>query len=501
MTMLGFEPQSARTNPFSQHGHFTTPGFEGPSVRSGHIYRSSSNTPSGFVLSGSTRLFGGASADLAMGISGGLLPFNPSLGGSLSGPVCPIGTVCCEYDPESRKCIGGCCSTATACCPDGKPGSGDQCKNLAADSANCGKCGHACSAGQMCCGGQCCTPSNCCNNQCVDTSSNPQHCGTCANSCGGGVCAGGKCVGCPTGLSNCSNTCVNLQTDTRNCGNCGHVCTGGWTCQQGTCSCSQGQTVFNGCCITNAGNLSLSSNSNYLFSNSCNPILGLTVSLQVTQDLNAAQGFSFQLNAYNPAGPSTSWMQYVIMMNGTGFAARIEYWDGQCSLANPGSINCITFPPNTCIGPVCWTSNPASIPGINVSQANIVPAGYTLQIQLSIPGGDASVVGAQFTIFDNMGNSYPLFLPVDPNFFFPIVAFQADLVGYDNGNPTTFQSGAGNIIYETPNQLCVEGGLPEMCAHSSGVGFTTAETSNITYGAMGSAGCCGSRIDQSFKFT
>ena len=34
-----------------------------------------------------------------------------------------------------------------------------------------------------------------------------------------------------------------------------------------------------------------------------------------------------QLNAYNPAGPTTSWMQYVFLVSGNAINFQVQYWD------------------------------------------------------------------------------------------------------------------------------------------------------------------------------
>jgi len=45
---------------------------------------------------------------------------------------------------------------------------------------------------------------------------------------------------CSSGQLECSGTCINVQTDSQNCGACGKTCGSGSTCQNGTCSCTNG---------------------------------------------------------------------------------------------------------------------------------------------------------------------------------------------------------------------------------------------------------------------
>jgi hypothetical protein len=93
--------------------------------------------------------------------------------------------------------------------------------------------------GQVCDKGACkaaCDPGLAqCGNSCVDLSSNKQHCGLCASSCGGNlVCVSGACA-CPPGFTDCAGSCVDLQVDDGNCGACGTSCQGGKLCVDGAC--------------------------------------------------------------------------------------------------------------------------------------------------------------------------------------------------------------------------------------------------------------------------
>lgn len=65
-----------------------------------------------------------------------------------------------------------------------------------------------------------------CDDVCVDTSSNPSHCGDCGQACPANqVCQAGGCVSSCTGTTTeCSGACVELTTDLNNCGQCGVVC-------------------------------------------------------------------------------------------------------------------------------------------------------------------------------------------------------------------------------------------------------------------------------------
>lgn len=78
---------------------------------------------------------------------------------------------------------------------------------------------------------------------CVDTQSDPRHCGACGRvCCPGQWCAVGMCVGdCPPGNTPCiapgtsCPICYDLRVDSANCGACNHACAAGQHCESGAC--------------------------------------------------------------------------------------------------------------------------------------------------------------------------------------------------------------------------------------------------------------------------
>lgn len=88
-----------------------------------------------------------------------------------------------------------------------------------------------------------------CNSECVNTQTNPSHCGACNNACPSGqLCANATCQ-CQAGLTSCNNECVNIQGDSRHCGGCNSPCPAGQTCAMGACVCSGGLTQCNQECV------------------------------------------------------------------------------------------------------------------------------------------------------------------------------------------------------------------------------------------------------------
>ncbi len=62
----------------------------------------------------------------------------------------------------------------------------------------------------------------------------------------------------------------------------------------------------------------------------------------------------------------------------------------------------------------------------------------------------------------------------------PIVAFELDIVGFDNGQSTTLSSGSGTITYTATNAMTVANEEPSYCEFVGG----TAETANTAYGEL-----------------
>ncbi len=88
-----------------------------------------------------------------------------------------------------------------------------------------------------------------CSGACVNTQSDPNHCGSCTNACApGSTCTAGVC-GCAMGQSTCNGKCVDVQSDSQNCGACGTACASGMSCRAGQCSCGEGKAACAGSCV------------------------------------------------------------------------------------------------------------------------------------------------------------------------------------------------------------------------------------------------------------
>jgi hypothetical protein len=204
-----------------------------------------------------------------------------------TGPACSAGEECCYFGPavpgglSGYRCrnvqtsvsdCGGCdrycypgrvCSAGTCRCPTGQIACG---QTLPRGPQFCCNPGRVCSAGtcrcptgQVACGQTlpggpqfCCDPAAgqaCCSNTCVDTRSDPNHCGSCTNAClGGKTCQMGQCV-CAPPKTDCSGICVDLQNDPNHCGSCTNACPAGKICQMGQCVCAPPKTDCSGVCV------------------------------------------------------------------------------------------------------------------------------------------------------------------------------------------------------------------------------------------------------------
>ncbi len=157
----------------------------------------------------------------------------------------------CAFPNAAATCSAGVCALGTCAAGfadcDANPANGCE-VNLAASTANCGRCGNACSfpggsaactAGvcqlTMCAAGRGDCDGNRANGCETDTTTTVTSCSACGTACvtpnATPVCRSSACVigACATGFADCdlaaTNGCeVSVRTDTANCGSCGRMC-------------------------------------------------------------------------------------------------------------------------------------------------------------------------------------------------------------------------------------------------------------------------------------
>jgi hypothetical protein len=107
------------------------------------------------------------------------------------------------------------------------------------DPHHCGGCGDGCRGGEVCEGGDCiCAPGLVPDGEdCVDPANDPDACGPGLLDCEGDTpyCQGGACVDECAGedVTACGFACVNTGTDPRHCGGCGNACEADELCADG----------------------------------------------------------------------------------------------------------------------------------------------------------------------------------------------------------------------------------------------------------------------------
>ena len=188
--------------------------------------------------------------------------------------MCAPGLLACDggcVDPTLTPAhCGACdraCETAEACvqgecvgeCDPGEMMCEQLCIAVASDPANCGACGRQCDSDEVCDAGTCveacdascdndvelCVDGECtcrdgfvlCDGECVDISTDKDHCGMCGRDCGEQPCGGGECQpdDCPGFPDLCEYSCTDVQSDPLNCGECEHECHPSQDCVGGLC--------------------------------------------------------------------------------------------------------------------------------------------------------------------------------------------------------------------------------------------------------------------------
>ena len=148
-------------------------------------------------------------------------------------------------------------------CPSAMTECSGVCVETTSNPAHCGACDNGCASGEYCAAGTCTatsggcpTPLTDCSGACVDMDNDPDNCGSCANPCGvGEYCSGGACASstdCPLPLMDCGGTCTNINTDSEHCGGCTTACGDGEKCDgSGICAltCQTGFIDCNGTCV------------------------------------------------------------------------------------------------------------------------------------------------------------------------------------------------------------------------------------------------------------
>ncbi len=230
----------------------------------------------------------------------------------------------------------------------------------------------------------------------------------------------------------------------------------------------------------------LGSNFNYHLHSGCNPVTGLSVTVDITKDIISDIGFGFQLNCYSPQGANCVWQQYFLSFFTTDNSPLQVYtWvDNWPSASFAQSLNL-----------------PAGSDLINYKEEMLtlpsaaLPAGYKISINLKYDQKE-NINGVTFIIVDNAGKTTSKDIMLEsltydnPNdrgksvtadALAPIYAFELDLVGPINSKNSYLSAGAGTITYAASSPLYVANKDPQCTAARS---IITAESGNSVYAPL-----------------
>lgn len=241
------------------------------------------------------------------------------------------------------------------------------------------------------------------------------------------------------------------------------------------------------------------SNHNYYIYGGGQPIRGLKVTIDVTEDVIAPTGLNMQLNAYSPKDANCVYQQFCMGMspkheNRLGWSnENFPSPDWRMTLYNEHHHNCgqVANPtPATCKGDI-FNVNTGEV-AVSPAMTNRLPAGCQLTWEL-FSGPEGSVIGSQYSFsFDGktgssgrqMIDKFPFdgfSDTVGPKSMAPILAFQMNIVGLNGGAHAQLGGGAGSITYEATTPLEPRGTAPEGLAAAK---TNTGETSNVTYAKL-----------------
>jgi hypothetical protein len=218
----------------------------------------------------------------------------------------------------------------------------------------------------------------------------------------------------------------------------------------------------------------LASNSNYALYDQCNFLVGLSATIDVSDDIvlqsatGSTMGFNFQLNAYAHQANS-AWQQYVVGLIDSELHGKVNNWKYVGTGERPLQKLCD------------YSFNLASL-----RKEYVIPAGHQFIVSL-LSDAISNINGMTVRIIDGKGAAVAGFtqLLLDiPGMtqcdLAPITAFHLVLVGPAGGNHAVFASGAGSFTYSAPSGLTVLSELPNCVVPRNG----TAESSNSLYGPL-----------------
>jgi len=237
-------------------------------------------------------------------------------------------------------------------------------------------------------------------------------------------------------------------------------------------------------------------NSNYAYANGGQQITGISVTIVITEDINLSYdsggdlssnqqtGYGFQFNCISPTTEPTFWQQYVFVVTNNTLNAVINNWSPGFSSGSLQEIDLIDTYPGT---------------QLKTLSGYTLPKGYTLNITLdtSNTGGTNprnNVLSVTFSGSDENGVPFgpPLTQTltsqtdqqtgsnVQTSNLSPVYVIGCYLVGPDNAEAATLQSGAGTITINS-NGMTVYPNYASVPATFNVPVWGTLENSNAVY--------------------
>ncbi len=169
------------------------------------------------------------------------------------GNVCPVpqqgGTASCLFGQCQMGCANGLTVCGVAQSTDGGADAGFDapiCIDTSVDPNHCGTCDTRCTASQICTAGACVAAGTPAQGTTAcgfladggvvydNLQTDRNNCGACGNACATNeICESGACQ--PCAVTQCNNSCVDTTVDSSNCGSCGNVCAGASACNASSC--------------------------------------------------------------------------------------------------------------------------------------------------------------------------------------------------------------------------------------------------------------------------
>jgi hypothetical protein len=241
----------------------------------------------------------------------------------------------------------------------------------------------------------------------------------------------------------------------------------------------------------------LAANHNYFLFAGDQPLRGIVVTLAVTEDIVAPDGFSIQLNGYGPSGANCVWQQYILTASHDAahpltLAWTIENWPSKAlheklvQTAHMKDHNDLFNVNAKAYGPLPTFGTPGGR----------IPAGYRLRWEMLSDANDPEglIVGAIFSVTDNHGKTWSSSprkildfnynhtnVRVTREALGALTTFELNVVGVTNGLYMFVESGAGTITYEASTPMTAQFQQPKTV---SAQGIFTAEGSNVQYGEL-----------------